>query len=560
MLMLKRKITQQTSHLYQPRPSGHVLVFWCIWRMMFHKLHVIRHLATYSSKTTEKRLTVFRHLVGYLCSHMDVCVSLTWGGQATGIFHNYPNVDPNEHVLEVFTDFDWDSEDHFVVISWSRSLRLQQWSQWRHPTCQVVNMDHQQKNPHLHLHWQQWCQRNLESKGSWTFETLSCRILWLQDMVGNGMLKLCSISGHSNPADIGTKRLAAPRIRSLMSLNRSNGCLEGADDPGRVFVRRVNGRALAGALSLIQLHLQGCDSTLEDGCNLFILLFTLCVGVGMIGFSIGLQELQRALKTMTLLFWRNQLWTRSMMTKMGQSECPTLALQSSLPTASFLRAMLQARARAFEIQLRCLFWETKVICQSPTLHGALKQCLPLCIQGVCAENPQQFRWNDSTCMRSDLNYFATWWMLASLEIKQFDCQQLSWPGTWQTFQAMRSLQTMAKAGFSCATPWMRLNMQWRWVKVWRTQWQLNEQQLQTALMWIQLPRALMENIDNPPMDEAGESEDEDSDEMMETESQTAFRYANSELCEVSDPEAWVVMHHGNVETSESEQMEDDAET
>ena len=70
----------------------------------------------------------------------------------------------------------------------------------------------------------------------------------------------------------------------------------------------------------------------------------------------------------------------------------------------------------------------------------------------------------------------------------------------------------------------------------------------------------MENIDNPPMDEAGESEDEDSDEMMETESQRAFRYGNSELCEVSDPETWMVMHHGNVETSESEQMEGDAET
>ena len=31
-----------------------------------------------------------------------------------------------------------------------------------------------------------------------------------------------------------------------------------------------------------------------------------------------------------------------------------------------------------------------------------------------------------------------------------------------------------------------------------------------------------------------------------------------ELCEVSDPEAWMVTPHGNVETSESEQMEDDA--
>ena len=106
--------------------------------------HVIRHLATYSSKPTENSLTVLGHLVGYLCSHMDVCVSLKWGGQATDIFHDYPNVDANEHVLEVFTDADWasdrvskkvckllhcdvwkeldilsikDSKDHLIVIS-----------------------------------------------------------------------------------------------------------------------------------------------------------------------------------------------------------------------------------------------------------------------------------------------------------------------------------------------------------------------------------------------------------------------------------------------------------
>ena len=70
-------------------------------------------------------------------------------------------------------------------------------------------------------------------------------------------------------------------------------------------------------------------------------------------------------------------------------------------------------------------------------------------------------------------------------------------------------------------------------------------------MWIQL---------QSPMDAAGESEDENADEMMETESQRAFRYGNSELCEVSDPEAWMVMHHGSGETSESEQMEVDEAT
>ena len=76
-----------------------------------------------------------------------------------------------------------------------------------------------------------------------------------------------------------------------------------------------------------------------------------------------------------------------------------------------------------------------------------------------------------------------------------------------------------------------------------------------------IARALMENIDSPPSgSKLGEREDEDSDEMMETEAHRAFRYGQSELCDVSDSETCMVMHHCNVETSESEQMEDDAET
>ena len=75
-----------------------------------HAQHVIRHLATYSSKPTAKSLVVLRHLVAYLASHKDVCVSLKWEGQTSGIFHDYPNVDPSENVLEVFTDSDWASD------------------------------------------------------------------------------------------------------------------------------------------------------------------------------------------------------------------------------------------------------------------------------------------------------------------------------------------------------------------------------------------------------------------------------------------------------------------
>ena len=69
-----------------------------------------------------------------------------------------------------------------------------------------------------------------------------------------------------------------------------------------------------------------------------------------------------------------------------------------------------------------------------------------------------------------------------------------------------------------------------------------------------IARALMENIDNPPRDESAESEGENSDEMMETESQKFQRYCQSELFEVSDPEAWMAIHHG---TSQDESATED---
>ena len=36
---------------------------------------------------------------------------------------------------------------------------------------------------------------------------LSCRILWLQDLINSGQVKLSTVPGALNPADIGTKRL-----------------------------------------------------------------------------------------------------------------------------------------------------------------------------------------------------------------------------------------------------------------------------------------------------------------------------------------------------------------
>ena len=114
---------------------------------------------------------------------------------------------------------------------------------------------------------------------------LSCRILWLQQLVSGGMVKLCSVSGSVNPADIGTKRLSAPRLRSLMAVlglyNRTTGSLEGSDDPGKVFIKKHNVRALLCALSL--MNFQGCNSEASpaDGSQSLI-IFTAVLGLVML--------------------------------------------------------------------------------------------------------------------------------------------------------------------------------------------------------------------------------------------------------------------------------------
>ena len=58
-------------------------------------------------------------------------------------------------------------------------------------------------------------------------------------------------------------------------------------------------------------------------------------------------------------------------------------------------------------------------------------------------------------------------------------------------------------------------------------------------------------------DENAEEEEENSDEAMETESQRFQCYAQSEMCEVSDPETWMEIHHG---VSEDGACSDDEET
>ena len=62
---------------------------------------------------------------------------------------------------------------------------------------------------------------------------------------------------------------------------------------------------------------------------------------------------------------------------------------------------------------------------------------------------------------------------------------------------------------------------------------------------------------NETMDENMEEESADSDECMKNLSEKMRRYQNAELCEVSDPEAWMELHHGASEPAESTEESDD---
>lgn len=70
--------------------------------------HVVRHLATYSTQPSVKSLTV--DLVSLFAGHKSVCICMKWRGRNVGVFHNYPNAEPDVSIMEICTDSDWASD------------------------------------------------------------------------------------------------------------------------------------------------------------------------------------------------------------------------------------------------------------------------------------------------------------------------------------------------------------------------------------------------------------------------------------------------------------------
>ena len=128
---------------------------------------------------------------------------------------------------------------------------------------------------------------------------LSCRILWLQDMVMEKRLMVRAVMGALNPADVATKRLSAARLESLclfLGIWRGNN-LEGAHDPGNIFrhvstQRQHQGQShyqvnlLISALSLLT-QLQGCADAMElatEANSNFGLMVVFTWLVGLMGY------------------------------------------------------------------------------------------------------------------------------------------------------------------------------------------------------------------------------------------------------------------------------------
>ena len=227
-----------------------------------HCQHVVRHLSTYSSQPTQKSLVVLKHLVGYLASHDDICISLKWRGRNAGLYHNVSCAiimiggcgcllfsSPRTQKLVSLSSAE--AEVYACSSGCSDAILLARLISWM---CG--------RKCHIQLYTDSSGARGiLQRQGVGRLRHLSCRILWLQNLVNAGDVRVGTVAGSKNPADIGTKRLACSRMRSLMSLlgmfNTTTCMVEGCDDPAGILANKQSIRSILGALSL--LTLKGCN-------------------------------------------------------------------------------------------------------------------------------------------------------------------------------------------------------------------------------------------------------------------------------------------------------------
>ena len=237
---------------------------------------------------------VLKHLVSYMACHEEQCVSLDWKGSHNGVFTTYDLETP---VLEVFSDADWAADRDTrrsvsgstifyggcLLYSSSRTQKVVSLSSAESETYAAASAVMDAILIHSIISWllqrvlviclyldSSAARGILSRKGVGRLRHLSCRILWMQDLVAEHKLLVKAILGAINPADICTKRLSASRIQSLCYFLGiwQGSSLEGSADPANIFrhvqdqgqqqSQRMQIRMLIGALSLLT-QLQGCQ-------------------------------------------------------------------------------------------------------------------------------------------------------------------------------------------------------------------------------------------------------------------------------------------------------------
>ena len=221
-----------------------------------HAQHAIRHLSTGMSSPTKQLKDILRHLVSFLFGTKDLQLCLDFRGDDVGL-HNCYTQHGNEVHLEVYSDSDWGSNKQHrksvsagyiccgtaLLYSSSRTQRVVALSSAEaevyaasSTACDGILIGKlvafcTGRNVVIHHLMDSAAARGiLARQGVGRIRHLSCRILWLQQLVKQRskvvpftdtpeLFHLVSgVSGSNNIADLGTKRLGKTRLAELMNL------------------------------------------------------------------------------------------------------------------------------------------------------------------------------------------------------------------------------------------------------------------------------------------------------------------------------------------------------
>ena len=218
-----------------------------------HCQHAIRYLSKGMSSPTKQKKDILRHLISFLHGTKDVCLCLDYKGDNVGLHHQYTQK-ANEVHLEVFSDSDWGSTKQHrksvssgyvccgtaLLFSSSRTQKVISSGEAEVYAASSAACDGILIGRPIHFATGQTvlihhlmdssaARGVLARQGVGRIRHLSCRVLWLQQLVKlKGNLEnaianqadtchvVCGVSGSSNIADLGTKRLGKMRLAELM--------------------------------------------------------------------------------------------------------------------------------------------------------------------------------------------------------------------------------------------------------------------------------------------------------------------------------------------------------